>query len=141
MAVTAKKVSAATFSLQGWDRLERAFRNAPTDASNAIAFALTRSATSILNEALMQVPFRRGILSSTGTVSPVARLGNGQVAVRIFFGGPAAPYATEQHDNLTYRHAPGRKALYLADPVNAAMPNIERQIMSSIGQSLSKVGF
>jgi hypothetical protein len=131
----------ASLSLKGWDRLDSAFRSAPNQTMNAVSFALTRSATSILNEALTQVPFRRGTLSSTGTVAPVAMLGGGQLAVRIFFGGAAAPYAEEQHDNLNYRHAPGRKALYLSDPVKTHLPMLDLQIRSSIGRALSRLGF
>lgn len=127
--------------LDGWDRLQRAFMATPDLTVQAVSLALTKVATRVFNESQMQVPFRRGTLSTTGFVSPVAMLGNGQMAITISYGGASAPYAVKQHENLSYRHAPGRKALYLSDPFLEAQPNLERWLLSSIGQSLASVGW
>lgn len=131
----------ASLTLKGWGRLERAFAAMPNQALMATSLSLTKTATRIFNESQFQVPFRRGVLSASGFVSPVSYLGMGQLQTKISYGGASAPYAHEQHYNLLYRHAPGRKALYLSDPVEAERPNIERRIMSDLGKALSGLGF
>lgn len=131
----------ATLNLNGWGRLENAFRRAPTETVNAVSFALTKAATKVFNESQEQVPVRQGTLRSTGFVSPVASLGGGFLATNISYGGPAAPYAVEQHDNLLYNHAPGRKALYLSDPMALAGPNLALLISSTIARRLNGLGF
>ena len=131
----------ASITLRGWERLENAFRVMPVQTSNAIASSLYKTATKVFNESQAQVPFRRGILSNSGFVSPPINLGAGQVMVRIGYGGAAAPYAYEQHYNLNYRHAPGRKALYLSDPVEVLAPSMMLTIQSDIGRMLTGLGF
>lgn len=129
-----------TMRLDGWDRLTTVLRVSPELGLQALGRSLYATANKIFNESQMQVPVRRGILRSTGFVSPPAFQGNGQLAVRISYGGASAPYAYDQHYNLAYRHAPGRKALYLSDPVYAATPNLERWIQADVGRTLSGLG-
>jgi len=129
-----------TMRLDGWDRLTTVLRVAPELGLQALGRSLYGTANKIFNESQMQVPVRRGILRSTGFVAPPALQGNGQLAVRISYGGASAPYAYDQHYNLAYRHAPGRKALYLSDPVYAATPNLERWIQADVGRTLSGLG-
>jgi hypothetical protein len=50
--------------------------------------------------------------------------------------GESAEYATIQHENLNYRHAPGRQAKYLEQPFRAAQPRIITTIGNAIKDSL-----
>lgn len=62
-----------------------------------------------------QVPLEESILQKSGKVSVVELEGV------ITYG---TKYAVRQHEELTWKHAPGRKAKYLEDPMNS-----ERQAM------------
>lgn len=56
------------------------------------------------------VPYDEGPLSESGKASR-----DGLVGLVSF----NQPYAKIQHENLSYRHAPGRTAKYLENPLNA----------------------
>lgn len=130
----------ARIELVNYERMRNAFRVAPDATVKAVGLALYQTANDVFNESQEQVPMRRGTLRSTGFVSPPAYQGNSQIAVRISYGGASAPYAYVQHYNLTYRHAPGRKALYLTDPMLTAGPNLERLVGAAVGRALSALG-
>lgn len=68
-------------------------------------------AENILGQAIEEVPFEDGDLSSSGKVAT-----SGSSAV-VYFD---TPYAVRQHEDMTYQHDNGRKAKYLEDPMNAA---------------------
>jgi hypothetical protein len=50
--------------------------------------------------------------------------------------GESADYAIIQHENLEYRHAPGRQAKYLEQPFRTAQPNILQTIANRINEKL-----
>jgi len=57
-----------------------------------------------------QVPLEESILQKTGKVSVVGLEGVITYDTK---------YAVRQHEELTWKHAPGRKAKYLEDPMNS----------------------
>lgn len=69
------------------------------------------------------VPLDEGPLQRSGTVTVTGM--NGTISYD-------TPYAVRQHEELTWRHAPGRQAKYLEQPMNT-----ERETMLA----LSAVGF
>lgn len=75
--------------------------------------ALKDIAEYVLGESIQQVPHEEGDLQSSGKVS--VDEGSSRVAVSY-----DTPYAVRQHEDMTYRHDPGRKAKYLEDPLNSA---------------------
>ena len=80
---------------------------------------LYSEAQSILRESRMEVPFLYGFLSASGRVhEPV--IYNNKAMVEISYGGASVDYAFDQHENETWKHAAGRKAFYLRDPVEEA---------------------
>lgn len=56
-----------------------------------------------------QVPHEEGTLERSG----VASVDRGQLKGAVSYDGP---YATIQHEDLTFKHDSGRKAKYLEDP-------------------------
>jgi len=65
-----------------------------------------------------RVPVRFGDLRNSGLVTPDP----GRMRVNLSFGsGPAAKYAVDQHENVTYKHKIGGP-FYLRDPVNENAP-------------------
>lgn len=60
------------------------------------------------------VPVDLGALRASGFVAPPLQSGT-MIAVEMGFGGPSAPYAVVQHEDLTLRHRVGQ-AKYLEIP-------------------------
>lgn len=46
------------------------------------------------------------------------------------------PYAVRQHEELTWRHAPGRTAKYLENSLNAARPEVAAIIAAEIRRAM-----
>lgn len=72
------------------------------------------------------VPVDLGILRGTGHVDP-PEISGGNVSVQLSYGGPAAPYATEQHENERYIHEHGEWK-YLEKPLMAAARTMANDI-------------
>jgi hypothetical protein len=70
-----------------------------------------------------RVPVRDGILKGTGTVEEDKT----KIRMTLSFGGPAAPYALDQHENQFYKHTIGGPK-YLSGPLNEEVPNIAQEI-------------
>lgn len=80
-------------------------------AARGLAMALEHT----LGEANKLVPLREGTLERSGKVTVVNLKGT------ISYD---TPYAVRQHEELTWRHLPGRQAKYLETPMNT-----ERDVM------------
>lgn len=63
------------------------------------------------------VPVDLGALRASGFVAPPIQEGS-RISVEMGFGGPSAPYAVVQHEDLTLRHTVGQ-AKYLEIPFRA----------------------
>lgn len=76
------------------------------------AFAgMVVAAEALLTESDAEVPHDVGILEATGAVTQDEE----EMEVAVSYD---TAYAVRQHEELTWRHAPGRKAKYLEDPAN-----------------------
>lgn len=71
-----------------------------------------------LGVAQQLAPLREGTLSRTGTVTTEGL--NGAISFD-------TPYAVRQHEELSWRHLPGRQAKYLETPMNT-----ERETMLAL---------
>lgn len=133
------RVGNANVMIIGENRMIEALKYLGQDgAVPAVGTALYMVANKVFNESQRQVPVRTGALRSSGFVSPYSFNGK-TVHVRISYGNTAVAYAEKQHDNLTFRHAPGRKALYLKDPMDAATPNMELLLNSYLMRLVRRV--
>ena len=80
------------------------------------------------------VPVRWGALRASGhTLRPVTKAGVVEVAMG--FGGPSAPYAWRQHENLAYHHTVGQ-AKYLEKPTLERVPEIRREVEREVAKAV-----
>lgn len=91
-----------------WDgpRVERKLRGA------AVA-GLGQWSELILQRSREEVPLDEATLERSG----VASVDPDDLTAAVSYD---TPYAVEQHENMQFNHAPGRKAKYLEDPWNAS---------------------
>lgn len=93
------------------------------EVRGAVAKALFEEASNIHRESQRLVPVDTGVLRSTGIVEVNAEGLN----FKISYGGPAAPYAARQHEDLSYKHTTGQ-AKYLEEPFLAAKDGMESRV-------------
>lgn len=77
------------------------------------AIGLQKALEHILAESNKMVPLEEGTLMRSGKVAMDAEALVGAVSYD-------SPYAVRQHEEVTWRHAPGRQAKYLETAVNAS---------------------
>lgn len=128
----------------GLDRLMRVLLRGSDRAIDATRRALYEEAQIILGKAVRIVPFEHGTLAGSGMVHDPVVQGR-DVLVEISFGGPAKDrrprktsgdaggivnvgYAYIQHENMTFKHAPGRRAKYLQEPVEQAQKGLQDKL-------------
>jgi hypothetical protein len=95
----------------------------------AVVLGLRQWAELLLQKSNELVPLDEATLERSGTASVDERELIGQVAYD-------TPYAVRQHENLDYRHAPGREAKYLEKPwlVSSkwALPLMQKQLRKAL---------
>lgn len=96
---------------------------------DAAARGLLLAAEHVLAEAQDVVPLDEGYLQSTGTAS----VDDGDLTAAVSFDGP---YAVRQHEELDWRHTPGRQAKYLEQPLNANRGPVQRIIAAEVRRAL-----
>ncbi len=78
------------------------------------------------------VPVDLGPLKASGQVEgPIRRRGK-VVMVILSFGGAAAPYALEQHENPDYKHEKTQSWKYLEIPLNEAVKGMAVRIAAEV---------
>jgi di/tripeptidase len=100
-------------------RAERAGRNK----------GLRMAAQHLLAEATALVPLDEGPLQNNGTVSVDESKGKAAVSYDLV-------YAARQHEELTWRHKPGRQAKYLEQPFHTEAETMRAIIAAQIRRSL-----
>ncbi|MEW2351436.1 hypothetical protein AB0904_27685 [Streptomyces sp. NPDC006684] len=95
----------------------------------AAARGLLLAAEHVLTESRAVVPIDEAALSRSGTAS----VDEGALTAAVSYD---TPYAVRQHEELTYRHAPGRTAKYLERPLNAARGEVAALIAAQIRRAL-----
>ncbi|WP_086765337.1 minor capsid protein [Streptomyces bobili] len=93
------------------------------------ARGLLLAAEHVLQQAQEVVPLDEGPLQNSGTVSVD---GSTLTAVVSY----DTPYAVRQHEELDYRHAPGRTAKYLENPLNASRAEVATIIAAQIRRAM-----
>lgn len=76
------------------------------------------------------VPVDIGTLKGTGMVEE-PKISGGKISVTLAYGGPAAPYADEQHENMEYAHTHGGSK-YLERPLKEAVPKLANEIAKDL---------
>lgn len=99
---------------------------------------LGRAVYETLEESLPEVkrrtPVDRGPLRASEHVTPPEIRGR-EIEAAIVAGGPSAPYARSQHENLTYRHTVGQ-AKFIESVMREDMKSYPRKIADKIEEGL-----
>ncbi len=96
---------------------------------DAAADGLFVAAEHILNVSNQHVPLEYGDLEGSGATSEDR--GNLEAAVSY-----NTPYAARQHEELGYRHDPGRTAKFLENAVNSEADNAARIVADTVRSKL-----
>ncbi|MFD6416005.1 hypothetical protein [Streptomyces sp. NPDC060194] len=95
----------------------------------AAARGLLLGAEHVLGESQRVVPLDEAALSRSGTAS----VDEGSLTASVSYD---TPYAVRQHEELTWRHAPGRTAKYLETPLNAEAQTVQDLIAAELRRAL-----
>ncbi|MFI9824413.1 hypothetical protein ACIHFC_28775 [Streptomyces sp. NPDC052013] len=95
----------------------------------AAARGLYLGAEYVLGESQAVVPIDEGTLQSSGTAS----VDEGALMAMVSYD---TPYAARQHEELDWRHAPGRQAKYLEQPLNACRGVVQALIAAELRRAL-----
>ena len=106
-------------------------------AGKAFEEVLFEIALIIFNQSQYLVPVDTGALRASGTITKRVRLrGGDKMVLHITYGGPAASYALEVHENLFARHESPTSAKYLEIPFNLVKPRMKKLIDAKIRSKL-----
>ncbi len=103
----------------------------PGIAQRAALEAVTLGAEHILGESTKLVPIEEGTLSSSGKTS--AEMQGGTAVAAISYD---TPYAVRQHEEMDYRHDPGRQAKYLEGPLGSEAKTVAKIMSTSVRAAL-----
>lgn len=95
----------------------------------AAARGLFLGAEHVLSVSNDRVPIDEGFLQSTGTAS----VDEGSLTAMVSYDGP---YAVRQHEELTWRHAPGRTAKYLENALNGERREVAAILAAQMRRAL-----
>lgn len=90
---------------------------------------LRQGAEHVLGESKKEVPLEEGTLMRSG----VASVDSASLTAAVSYD---TVYAARQHEELTWRHAPGRKAKYLEDPLNRERGTVGEIVAAAIRRAL-----
>ena len=82
----------------------------------------------VLSQANVYVPLDEGTLMQSGHVLE-ADPREGQLRVQVRFG---TVYAARQHEELTWKHDPGRQAKYLETPFKEEMIHLQELVQAAV---------
>jgi len=96
---------------------------------DAAAQGLSDAGEHLLEESLRIVPIEDADLARSGFVS----VDDDELTAAVSYD---TPYAVRQHEELDYRHDPGRQAKYLEEPLASKAQTLKRLIARPIQQEL-----
>ena len=128
-----------TFELEGAQELRNMLEVSGKDAGRIVGQVIKEEAETIFGKALILTPIDTGALRGSGGVSAPINTPQG-IAIDIFFGGPAAPYALFVHEIMYYQHNAPTQAKYLEQPFMERLPNIQQNMARRIIDLMRKNG-
>ncbi len=118
-----------------FDRLQRLLTQGGRGAVQAMGQAILAEAALALLDSKEIVPVDTSALKQSGNLKPL-RVEGKAVEVVIGYGGVAAPYAVEVHENLEARHKPGKSAKFLEIPVKRRIAGLGTRIVDAVQEAL-----
>jgi len=95
----------SNIKLEGITDVKRILKTASPEIVMSVNQELHKIATEIKSESMALVPFDQGILRGSATLKIESSRGGSLIKkFTVAYGGPAAPYALAQHENLRYFH-------------------------------------
>lgn len=94
--------------------------------------AVGTAAEHVLGESTKVVPIEEGTLSRSGRTD--TERDGATVVAAVSYG---TPYAVRQHEDLSYRHDPGRTAKYLEGPLRAEAGTVAKIVAAGVGKALT----
>jgi hypothetical protein len=128
-----------TFELEGAQELRNMLEFSGKDAGRVVGQVILEEANMIFAKAMVLTPIDTGALRGSGGVSAPINTPQG-IAVDIFFGGPAAPYAIYVHEILGNYHNPPTQAKFLEQPFMERLPEIQQNMVRRIIDLIRKNG-
>ncbi|MFJ6566222.1 hypothetical protein ACIQNU_02290 [Streptomyces sp. NPDC091292] len=112
-------------------RFRLTFNGAPVarEIHAAAARGLYLAAEHVLTQSQAVVPIDEAALQRSGTAS----VDPPSLTAAVSYD---TPYAVRQHEELSYRHAPGRTAKYLERPLNASRTEVLALIAAQVRRAL-----
>lgn len=83
----------------------------------------------VLQDSNTRVPLDEGPLERSGTAS----VDEGTLTAAVSYD---TPYAVRQHEDMTYRHAPGRTAKYLEHALNSNADDVMELVAAQLRRAL-----
>ena|SRR5688572_28610083 len=90
---------------------------------------LRKAGEHLLAESRDLVPLEEGTLERSGTVV----IDEDTLTATVVYD---TPYAVVQHEDMTYRHAPGRQAKYLEEPFNRERDTMQALIAAELRRTV-----
>jgi hypothetical protein len=118
-----------------FNRLQRLLTQGGRGAVQAMGQAIYAEAALALLDSKEIVPVDTSALKQSGNLKPISVQGNA-IEVVIGYGGVAAPYAVEVHENLEARHQPGKSAKFLEIPVKRRIAGLGTRIVDAVQEAL-----
>lgn len=115
-------------------------KNMEEVAGRSLAKSLYQEGEIIMGQSKKLVPVKDGNLISSGHVQLPKRMGKSGWLIEIGYGGPSAPYALVQHENLWYKHPGGRIAKYLERPALSVARTMGRRVSKKLHAALVAAG-
>lgn len=94
--------------------------------------AVGLAAEHVLGESTKVVPIEEGTLSRSGRTDVDTQ--GATVVAAISYD---TPYAVRQHEDMSYRHDPGRTAKYLEGPLRAEAGTVAKIVAAGVGKALT----
>jgi hypothetical protein len=125
-------------ALHGGNALRKQMRLLRDGGRMAIARGIYEVAHEIMGESKGIVPYEHGHLQETGDVGMPETVA-GRIQVTMGYGGVAVDYAIRQHENMEYKHAPGKQAKYLENPTMRRKGEIPKRITSIMASQFRRM--
>lgn len=96
--------------------------------NDGAVLGLADAAEHLLTESGKTIPLDEGTMARDGQVDVDAA----SLSASVYYDGPSNPYVKRQHEELGYRHAPGRRAKWLEETSIEEADEINRLIADAI---------
>jgi hypothetical protein len=110
------------------DKVMKKLKQMGAIGRDELASALKTEAEFMMTASKQIVPLDDGKLMDSGFVDD-PKINRNSISVGLFYG---TEYALIQHEDMNFKHAAGRKAKYLIDPVKEASSKLPQKVANRL---------